>query len=1059
MGLDELHRRLGWPAREQILRPHGVGASVRAQHARSKIGSGLAVTLRYRCPDTNIEIGVLASDAGAGDSAAPIAIVCEFSKPVPEQVIAEAHRLAWNFCRTPLLFVVEPTSVRVFTCCEQPSPKGAQDPFGELVPYRLGSHSGPSLSDAESALSWPSLIAGELYRRTPGRFRRAGCADATLLDNLTAVRQKLRDGGLPTDTAHDVLARLIFIQFLFDRKDSEGRSALNSKFLAKLHRAGQLRWAHDTLASVLSNRDDAYDLFKILDDRFNGDLFPAGADATPAEREAAWATEMAVVTEAHLSVLGQFVGGQLEIRKGQLSLWQLYSFDVIPLEFISSIYEQFVNTDRDDVRRGRLDDSEGSDGVAATKSGPIAAHYTPGHVVDLVLDSVLPWEGTEWNLRVLDPACGSGAFLVNVFRRLVHRWRSARPDMEPGAPDLRSLLERNLFGVDCDPHAVRVASFSLYLAMCDEIDPKYYWGQVKFPALRGRTIWQSDFFEDDVPGFCTTRNEGTYDLIVGNAPLGYDSITPAGEVWAARFGWRIANRNEGPLFVAKGMSLLSDTGRMAMIQPAELLFNQTDTFQEWRQRIFSQFTVEEVINLSALRFGTFKGAVGPSCVLVASKEHLIEGTILYSVPKPSHSPEDEFQIIVGPDDMHEVLQAEAVSDPAVWTSLMWGSRRDYALVRRLRGMTKVADLLAQNNVHARSGIKTHGPFRQDHQIVGRRIFRGGEFPDTGGFYLEADQSEIVDSPDVYRKDSTDYRAFEPVQLLIKLGWQASGRRFSARMVEPAEGDRGLLCTRSYYSVSASESLRPALESACAFLNSKFATYYLLMTSGRFAMYRPEPTTDDFLAIPVLDLGNELSDADDVAELDAIIAQALDLRVAEQCLVDETFDFTIPEFKGGASKATRQRFVSPPEPELLREYAVRFAAVLRAAFGPTATVAPTIYLPEAGSQFPVYLVGFRLNGADAKPSIERSNGSRLLAQLAEIAKVVDPTSLESVMRRRVLRVYSDRGGSKPEVDVFIVKPARLRFWTRSAAMRDADAVAADIMAAGRVKEITEGVHVA
>ncbi len=55
----------------------------------------------------------------------------------------------------------------------------------------------------------------------------------------------------------------------------------------------------------------------------------------------------------------------------------------LELEFISSIYEEFVKND------------EG-----------VGVHYTRSHIVDLMLDRVLPWTSDQWDLRILDPACG-----------------------------------------------------------------------------------------------------------------------------------------------------------------------------------------------------------------------------------------------------------------------------------------------------------------------------------------------------------------------------------------------------------------------------------------------------------------------------------------------------------------------------------------------------------------------------------------------------------------------------------------------------------------------------
>ena len=151
--------------------------------------------------------------------------------------------------------------------------------------------------------------------------------------------------------------------------------------------------------------------------------------------------------------------------------------------------------------------------------------------MDFVLDGVLPWEDNEWDLKVLDPACGSGIFLVKAYQRLIHRWKNANPNQRIASVVLRSLLERNLCGVDEDSHAVRTASFSLYLAMCDEIDPRHYWTQVRFPSLRNRSLIARDFFDEDAPGVNTVYNAASYDIVVGNAPWGQNSATSLSLTW------------------------------------------------------------------------------------------------------------------------------------------------------------------------------------------------------------------------------------------------------------------------------------------------------------------------------------------------------------------------------------------------------------------------------------------------------------------------------------------------------------------------------------------------
>ena len=143
---------------------------------------------------------------------------------------------------------------------------------------------------------------------------------------------------------------------------------------------------HGSLASVLGDYEDAYHLFDWLNARFNGDLFPGKGD-TQAERAQGWEAERRVVTSRHTSLLAEFVRGDLYMSSGQACLWPQYAFDVIPLEFISSIYETFVTK-------------------GGAQQGIV---YTPPYLVDFVLDRVLPWDDVIWNLRILTRPAARGS--------------------------------------------------------------------------------------------------------------------------------------------------------------------------------------------------------------------------------------------------------------------------------------------------------------------------------------------------------------------------------------------------------------------------------------------------------------------------------------------------------------------------------------------------------------------------------------------------------------------------------------------------------------------------
>ncbi len=698
----------------------------------------------------------------------------------------------------------------------------------EITPARLTWDASTPERQLAVALHWVNLLSGRFFAEHADRFQPAGRLDQALLANLKDIRQQLHSDGLPYNITHDLLGRVIFIQFLFQRTDSSGNAALNASILGKLAYEGVLTQRHDGLASILSNHGDSYRFFRWLNERFNGDLFPGKAESVD-QREQEWRQEIKHVRASHLQLLSEFVRGRIYLQSGQRSLFPLYSFDTIPLELISSIYEEFV-----------------SEGATPTPG----LHYTPGHIVDLILDGVLPWEDKGWNVKVLDPACGSGIFLVKAFQRLIHRWKVAHPGDTPSAADLKHILENNLFGIDINGDAVRVASFSLYLAMCDEIDPRHYWTQVRFPRLRDRNLHAGDYFALDQQR--PDIGNKHFDFIVGNAPWGQNTATKEAKEWARKHRWSVPYGTIGPLFLPRSVKALAPNGTISMLQPASLLTNSVDTAQGLRHRLFSDYKIEEVINLSALRFGLFANAVDPACIITLKGTPPDGEYLSYICPKPSRSSLDDYRTSIDPQDVNSIAPSEAANRTDVWSVLMWGNRRDLALVRRLETYPNFEKLEEDGAVRTREGIIRGDRKKKLSTIVGRRILEGRGAPRLR-FELEPHELPENKDDEVDSRASTDFSAFALPQLIVKQGWTKARGRFEAALVRGRVGERGPLCSQSYLSVSGSQ--ERLLEMACAIYNSKVAVYHLLLTSGRFSSYRPEPTMSDLLRVPIPYLRN------------------------------------------------------------------------------------------------------------------------------------------------------------------------------------------------------------
>ncbi|MFM7372482.1 MAG: SAM-dependent DNA methyltransferase, partial [Sphaerospermopsis kisseleviana] len=280
-GLLELaHQKLHWPTPKEILEPSGAGPSVYAQIAKEKLGR----TISKLSDGHGVQIGVLVANPQGDSTETPIALVCDFPGEVSEETLKKTYRLAWSFSRTPALITTEPQRLRIWTCYEEP-PKEDDiiKPVVNVSKQEIESFNQLSLSGqaAETLrLHWADLVSGQFFQEHSQRFQRSQAADQMLLKNLKSVRERLQQNELDDDTIHDLLARIIFIQFLFDRQESKGNPTFNTNLLDYLYQIGELSAKYSHLAGILRNHRDTYKFFRWLNRKFNGDLFP-GKGNTP----------------------------------------------------------------------------------------------------------------------------------------------------------------------------------------------------------------------------------------------------------------------------------------------------------------------------------------------------------------------------------------------------------------------------------------------------------------------------------------------------------------------------------------------------------------------------------------------------------------------------------------------------------------------------------------------------------------------------------------------------------------------------------------------------------
>ena len=484
--------------------------------------------------------------------------------------------------QAPLLFIVLPNTVLVYNNLQPPkSGSGTLDALDsqaglieELEIFSKLEEQREAIRNYERA----ELETGNFWRRNISIFKTDNNVFRTLLKNLDHMRLRLKESGLSDDIVHSILIRSIFVKYLEDRRDKQNHGVFPDNFFQQFLRGAT------TFSDLLSEKKATFDFFRYLHDKFNGDIFVFEKD------------EESKVSKEHLKLLQSMLRGE-DVESHQAVLWPLYSFDVIPIELISSIYEQFF-------RAG-----------SGKEVLPRGIHYTPYHLVAFLMEEVLPFSDANLDVRILDPACGSGIFLVEGYRRLVGRLMKSNGYKTPRAAELIRILKDNVFGVDRVEKAIRVAALSLYLTICDYLEPKTIWEEVTFEPLLNSNLFVDDFFNDKA-AFAAEK----FDLIIGNPPW-VSALSEDAEKYLASKNLKVGDKQVCQAFLWKVADICKPDGQVCMIVSSKaLLFNRSSHNSRFRKDFFSRYSVRTIFNFSALRNTLFSHAVGAGAAVIFSRK-------------------------------------------------------------------------------------------------------------------------------------------------------------------------------------------------------------------------------------------------------------------------------------------------------------------------------------------------------------------------------------------------------------------------------------------------------
>jgi len=943
--------------------------------------------------------------------------VPDFQEPVLKELL-DIQRKIWNQGKVPFLYAESPVEIRIYNCYEKP--RHLTKDSGELELVQASKRVAEELNLLRQVFGKISIETGNFWKEEgyPDKVRNETRVDRSLIDNLKQTRRILYNHGkgLSKEVIHDLLLRSLFLLYLEDRGATD----------AKLYegRKGYFE--------VLDDIDVTYRVYEKLEQSFNGNLSPV----TPTER--------AIVTNDHLTEIKNCFWSGHTLFFG----WRFFDFKIIPIQLISEIYEDFL-----------------SEEIGEEQKNAAGAFYTPHPLAEFVLNEALPHASVghiNYNIKVLDPTCGSGIFLVETLNRLIDRWLLANPRKRFSFEIAKQIVLDNIFGIEKKRAAIKVAAFSLYLAMIDRLEPKTLWQTVTFPYL----IYDPISEDADKQGknlFCMSSLESgpfediDFDLLVGNPPFGGRKVEKDVRVYLENQGFG----NETVEAFLHRAAQLCPHGKIALISTSKVLFNTGSTHQNFRRFLFNQCYVEKVFNFSILR----RVPQGRGRNLFASTVRPIS-IFLYSTQIPAH-PSDRLMycaptaaiknriidgIAIDPTDVKYLPREECQRpDTKIWKAAMWGTERDYSLLKAFFANDRLNQFLKKNKWIKGRGFQTSKSEIKNYSIKELPFMPAKSL---GRFYTNSDRAE--------KFNGTDFLAlgeeitYKSPHLLIKEG--QVNKKFCVSFLDFDCSFRDTILGIYTPTIAADD-----LKLLTAYLNSRLATYLMFLTTADWGIERERVKPNEVLYLPdlcftlpskakekIVSLVDEIitvikKEPTDIFfnaeqkisflehEIESSLWEALNLPETDKILIEDLLNYQLDAFQSG-QKSNAYKPCSLDDSKAYVHYLCKTINEFLK-YTPEISVSASVLDIHIGT--PLNVIILHLNQRQESDTIQQLPGNKINQILTELEQYTYREHSESIYYRKFLRYYNDD-------IIYLVKPNEKRFWTRSMGLNDADEIILEIL---------------
>ncbi|TAG58847.1 MAG: endonuclease, partial [Cytophagales bacterium] len=647
---------------------------------------------------------------------------------------------------------------------------------------------------------------------------------------------------------------------------------------------------------------------------------------------------------------------------------------------------------------------------------------------------------------------GSGIFLVQSFKKLIKRYEKKEKKLLTDFVILKEILLNNIFGIEIDSKAIKVAAFSLYLALLENLDPKTGWWHktIQFPYLindpEDKTLKQQGnnlYKRDTISDLSEIKILQNFDLVVGNPPFGTKELTQTITSYCVKE--KFAKEMVLP-FLSKAISF-APNGKIALIFNTKVLTNTGGNYQNFRHWLFNKNYVEKIYNFSILRnvpeFSggqLFGSAAGPISIVFYQKEkpENVKATITYIAPKTYIKTDILDGIVIDSSDVKYLPRIECEKkDTKIWKIAMWGSYFDFELIEKINStFGSLKDFIKENNEiwDCSTGIMADSlklEFIPEKLIHTQSISR---------YYTS--HKAVISNDKLYRKINEKF--IKAPYLLVKEGQE--NKKYCSSIIENTE-----YFLNSAFGFSNSGDFRNS-KLLCAYINSTFTSYFLSIYTSSRGIERERIKLNELLLLPaiiknldyyilenisslidqIITIKKSNEQTQDITHLENEIDQIiyndiLKLTEDEQIIIQDTLNFSLDLFEKQAKSPAMFHV------ENCADYLNRLSKELNDWLEDVdLKISVTTYFINRSC--PLYMVKISF-GNEQNPIIESKEN--IYNELKRLDRCLWAEESQNLYFRKKLNYYDGN-------DVYIIKPNQRRFWSQTAAMEDCNALLVDIL---------------